>query len=130
VRISCGGIFDPIKPIEPEIPIPNLYTQVVHLRNALGPPTHWPSKEELGWLLNTFAYNNRHLGVGLSAKPGGTHILQPHTGIRIAEDIIHFKEQNVLIDCLVAAGERAEPSWFIVDHHNDPNRPWIPPVKP
>lgn len=110
--------------------VPNLQSDVFNERNILGPPHYWPTREQLGALLNKVAWKHRNTGVGLSAKPNGYNVPMPFTNRMIASDILHFRNENVLIDCLISAGEISQPTWEQVVHHNDLGRPWVEPVDP
>jgi len=89
----------------------------------------YPTPEQLGALLNAVAWAHRAEGWGLSAKPGGYNVPMPN-GARIASDILHNRNDNVIVDCLIAAGERSEPTWNVLGPMTDPNRPWVAPTDP
>jgi hypothetical protein len=89
-----------------------------------------------GAILNEAAYEyNRMVGaidVGLSKKESGSNVEQPHTGEKIAHDIIQAKPAegevfssmwDVFNDAGVIPPAEAEP-------HNNPDRPWLAPVQP
>ena len=88
-----------------------------------------PSDPELCAILNAVAWKRRDDGWGLSTKPGGTRCRAPQ-GIDVAHDILQHRPTNKLFDVFVAAGERAEPTWTEVAHHDDPGRPWLAPIAP
>jgi outer membrane murein-binding lipoprotein Lpp len=48
----------------------------------------------------------------------------------IACDILHHKATDRLFDVFVAAGAEARVSPFEVNHHRNPDRPWVAPVDP
>lgn len=85
--------------------------------------------EQLGSLLNEVAWLHRAEGWGVNCKPSGNNVPAPD-GTRIAADILHNRNDNVIVDCLVAAGERSEPTWNVLGQMTDPNRPWHAPTMP
>jgi len=91
--------------------------------------TPYPTPEQLGVLLNAVAWAHRAEGWGLSAKPSGNSVPAPD-GTRIAADILHNRNDNVIVDCLIAAGERSEPTWNVIGPMTDPSRPWVAPTAP
>lgn len=101
---------------------------VQEARKAYGPS---PTGDECGAIVNHAAWL---LGGpwGVSAKPGGTNAPQPKTGIRIARDVLHNRETNVIYDVLVAAGDggEARPAVQELGQMTDPSRPWVAPVAP
>lgn len=152
VDVEAGTIFDPLrgglvpiarrsfasKPVpkpkpKPEpnpepspMPIPNHIETVRRVRAKYGAR---PTDEELGLMLNEIAWELRGEGFGLSAKPSGVRVPSPQ-GVDVAHDVLHKMPEDVIVDVFIAAGERAEPTWNIVEHHRDANRPWVAPVKP
>jgi hypothetical protein len=97
-------------------------------RSKYGPS---PTGDECGAIVNHAAYL---LGGpwGVNAKPGGTNAPQPKTGIRIARDVLHNRDTNIIYDVLVAAGDggEARPAFQELGPATDPSRPWVAPVAP
>jgi hypothetical protein len=79
-----------------------------------------------GTMLNEIAWIHRGEGWGLSRKTSGAHVTQPHTGERIAHDILHHLHTNTLWDVFTDRG----PTWNQAAPHNNPERIWLPPVEP
>lgn len=102
----------------------NLFNDVEKARLRYGPK---PNSNELFLILNEVAWKNRDKGLGFSSKPHETHIPGPN-GVMIAHDILQVKGTQDLYDVLIAAGERADPTWNKVAWHNDSNRIWLAPV--
>jgi hypothetical protein len=114
-RAKIGPVYDTVL-------LPDGTTQQVDHRP-------YPTPEQLGALLNAVAWAHRAEGWGLSAKPSGNNIPAPD-GTRIAADILHNRTDNVIVDCLIAAGERSEPTWQVLGPMTDPLRPWVAPTAP
>ena len=95
-----------------------------------------PSREECVLMVNEIAWavHQRNPEWGISAKTSGTRGRLPN-GQEIAEDILHHRTTNVLVDIFGRAGAKDAPSsvpqWLEVPYHNDPNgRPWVKPFDP
>ena len=87
----------------------------------------YPTREQLGWLLNKVAWLHRNEGWGLSVKRSGYNVPAPD-GEPVASDILHNKFTNVIVDVLVAAGERSDPTWQELGPQTDSSRPWKAPI--
>ena len=98
----------------------------------LGHLTRPATNDECAAVLNEVAWIKRADGWGLSAKPGGNNAAQPKTGIRVAYDILQNRNYAPPDDLWDALGpsENPKPLWGKAHPHNDPNRPWVPPVIP
>jgi len=88
-----------------------------------------------GVILNEIAYvYNQEVNkefLGLSYKPGGFNAEQPHTGKKIASDIVQEKPKSgeifsTMYDVLSDNG----PMFKVSDPHNNPDRIWLPAVTP
>ena len=90
------------------------------------------TNDECAAVLNEVAWIKRADGWGLSLKPGGNNAAQPKTGIRVAYDILQNRTVPPPADLWDALGpsENPKPLWGQAHPHNDPNRPWVPPVTP
>lgn len=95
-----------------------------------------PSREECVLMVNEIAWavHQRNPEWGISAKTSGTRGRLPN-GQEIAEDILHHRTTNVLVDIFGRAGAKDAPSsvpqWLEVPYHNDPSgRPWVKPFDP
>jgi hypothetical protein len=120
---------------EPELDLDLLKQEVQASWNKYGGapgganPTRGPILNEAAWNYNK-KVNAQH--AGLSKKEGGSNVEQPHTGTKIAHDIIqakpasgqiYSKMYDVFNDAGVISPNEAEP-------HNKPERIWIAPVEP
>lgn len=103
------------------------YDTVVRLRSKIA---GWPTREQLGTILNETAWIHRNAGWGLSAKPNGYNVPMPD-GTLIASDILQLRGTTKLYDVFIRAGEDAVPTWGEVEYHGDPSgRPWVAPIPP
>lgn len=69
--------------------------------------------EQLGELLNAFAWTYRSEGAGLYPKDSGSVAVQPRTGRKISSDVFLIRENGVLMwrDVLGDAEGEAVPNW-------------------
>lgn len=120
----------------------NLINDVREERAKYGPT---PNEEELGKMLNAIAWKNKDSGWGLSRKTTGKRINSPAG--EIAEDILHHKPTDTIVDVFGAAGcldpnhqigpcsatysyGPANPQWTELGRQTNPARPWVAPVQP
>lgn len=108
--------------------VPNILSTVRDVRDRYG-YDNWPTREQLGAMLNEMAWRHRDDGWGLSAKPGGYNVPMPN-GTLIASDILHHGPTNLLVDVLQAAGEASIPQWDIVGYPQAADRVWLAPIPP
>lgn len=101
---------------------------LAQVRAKYGPT---PSIDECGAICNETAYWHRADPErwGVNQKLGGTHAVR-YDGQRIASDIIQNGVTGEAFDCLIGAGEQAEPTWQPVGVITDPARPWVAPIVP
>lgn len=89
-----------------------------------------PTGPQLGAILNAVAWKNRDKGWGLSAKPGGHHVMSPQ-GVWVASDILHHKPTGLLYDVIGDAGVTSKPQWGIAGQYKPgSDRPWVAPIAP
>jgi len=95
-----------------------------------------PSREECVLMVNDIAWevHQQNPEWGISVKRSGTRGQLPN-GQEVAEDILHHRTTNVLIDIFGRAGAKDAPScvpqWLEQPYHNDPGgRPWLKPFDP
>lgn len=81
-------------------------------------------------ILNAVAWKHRGDGWGLSAKPSGNHVWSIGHQEWVAYDILHHKPTDTLWDVATGEWENFIPQWSQAEHHHNPERPWLAPVKP
>jgi hypothetical protein len=84
---------------------------------------------EIAWIGN----GNKADGPwGMSAKPSGASVEQPHTGIKIAQDIVQHgpTDPNTGAATMFDVFSDTAPTWGEAHPHNNPARVWVKPVKP
>lgn len=126
----------PVLPIPDNTPIPDNIT----MPDSLLPDLHaerakYPERlqdpEDAADILNAVAWKHRADGWGLSAKPRGNNVFSEGHGKFVAYDILHHKPTDTLWDVATGEWENFVPQWaHQPEHHHDPDRPWLAPVKP
>lgn len=80
-------------------------------------------------LINTVAWKNRHDSWGLNAKPLGKNGTR-YDGEKVAHDVLHHKETNIIYDVLVGAGAQSTPTFNKLGVNTNTARPWVAPIAP
>ena len=95
-----------------------------------------PTRDECVLITNEIAWriHQQNPEWGISAKTSGTRGRLPN-GQEIAEDALHHRTNNWIVDVLGRAGSKdapsAVPQWNPTEYHNDPQgRPWLKPFDP
>ena len=128
VDLNANPVPTPVPTPEPEpepMPEPgSLLDLVTEIYNKRPHSTN----DDFVEIVNEVAWIERDGGWGLSKKASGNHGTR-HDGTPVAYDILHHKPSDTLWDCF-GPSEAPVPKWGEAHPHNDPNRPWIAPIKP
>ena len=110
----------------------NLLADVEAERAKYGPTM---TNHECVALCNAVAWKNRAASWGISGKQTGNYGVRQPDGVKAAVDILHHRDSNIIVDCLISAGSEgvpgpATPGWIVHGEMTDPSRPWVAPIDP